>query len=32
MLAHAGIRIDLSFRSIEEPVREAILEAEAATA
>jgi predicted XRE-type DNA-binding protein len=32
MLGHAGIRIDLTFRPIEQPVREAELEAEAATA
>ena len=32
MLGHAGIRIDLAFRPIEQPAREAELEAEAATA
>jgi predicted XRE-type DNA-binding protein len=32
MLGHAGIRIDLAFRPIEQPAREGELEGEAATA
>jgi predicted XRE-type DNA-binding protein len=32
MLGHAGIRIDITFRPVEQPAREAELEAEAATA
>lgn len=32
MLGHAGIRIDVSFRQIEEPARAAAVEADAATA
>lgn len=32
MLGRAGIRIDLTFRSVEQPVREAEFQAEAATA
>ncbi len=32
MLGHAGIRIDVTFRPVEQPAREAELQAEAATA
>ena len=32
MLGHAGVRIDVSFRAVEEPARAAAVQADAATA